>query len=113
MWRRVCYCVSPDFQEHSADVPAPQRDELTGFSRLHKSSFHPTVDSRLEGRFHHTAGRDKKLLTSRSAPPPPVSEDPSATQKAQDRHTESKHGHPWVFKDGEAESMFRCDWGWP
>ena len=61
----------------------------------------------------HSGQRQETLLTSRSAPPPPISEDPSVTQKAQDRHTESKHGNPWVFKDGEAESMFRCDWGWP
>ena len=108
------YCVSPDFQEQSADGPAPERDEkLTGFSRLHKSSFHPTIDCRLQGRFHHTAAGDKKLLTSWSAPPPPISEDPSVTQKAQDRHTESKHGNARVFKDGEAGSVFRCGWGWP
>lgn len=41
---------------------APKGDEkLTGFSGLHKSIFHPIIDSRLEGRFPYTVARDRKL----------------------------------------------------
>lgn len=97
----MCYCVSLDFQEHFADGLALERDEkLTGFSRLHKSIFHATIDTMLEGRFQRPVTR--ALLTSLATPLPPTSEGSNYNPEGSgDRPKASNNGNAKMFKNGQ------------
>lgn len=110
MWRRVRNCI---FQEHFTGVLVPKGDEkLTGFSGLHKSIFHPLIDSRLEGKISLYSGqRQEALLKALTTPPPLPSEDSHCNlESSGDRHMEPDDSDANV-KDGEARRHWGCHLG--